>query len=864
MAFDPISDFQSWKQSQGGGSSDNQNSNQNIDSGNFGDNLSKYDPISSFNAFKNSPAYQQSNDELSKQNAATQDNSGGYLGSLLDYAKSAGENLVQSGAKVGLGALQLVKNAPSLLANPLTYKEPIPSNLSMSIFGKDITSPQNSAYQRQQQLQAGLINQKQSAGGALGDILDVSQFMPVEGLLAKGGELLAKPILELLGKTAVEQTAKDVAEQGAKTVAEQGVKQTFKDAALTGAKVGTLYGAGYGTSGAMQNNANISDILKQSAFGGITGAAGGAVLGSTLYGIGNKLATIADNKLMNNIAKSDNPSEIAGMLKDKVDPAVLPSLSEKLATISNPAEIKTAIISFNPEDTASGETSQTTPQPQNAPARPATTMADIRTNQDQLISTKPAEINPEGKFIQDIKPPAPKETAPITLAPPKIQSSSNIDENNPAFKGNKPADIPAAAQPKTGSIDDMINKSGFANVETSNKINALGSNAEANAKARYDYETGQGTIVRTPNTTPETMAHEFAHILNNKIENPEAGSANPSFTSKLDQFLSGKSTEAPASLDKYVRDQLGKGTPEPQALAAIKDTATKIQQEMQTLGQGEKNSSETFSAAASKILTDPSMHEQAPILSDFLHNQIETHSTGISTTDEAAAKTVAPVINKLSTEAKTYSPTRENNNVINLKNAETGPAEKIPVKTDNPTENVSKGGETPSKIAKSVEAKAVEEKLTNGFKDVAGYDKINIKDQAEKATGLINSDILRARSILRGEQALPDGLKGTALITAMEEHIKNNPSGKLAYELANSPLVSKTSEAAQEMRLMAERDPDSGIAKTQEIQRAQRAASNIKDSSVSKIRETIKGEASKTYLPKEETSWDNFLNKIQC
>lgn len=170
-----------------------------------------------------------------------------------------------------------------------------------------------------------------------------------------------------------------------------------------------------------------------------------------------------------------------------------------------------------------------------------------------------------------------------------------------------------------------------------------------------------------------------------------------------------------------------------------------------------------------------------------------------------------------------------------------------------------------SRIGKSIEAKAVEAKLTQGFKDTAGYDPITIKDQAEKASGLINDNLETARAVIRGDQPLPDGLRGTALITAMEEHIKANPSGELAHELANSPLVSATSHAAQELRLAAERVPDSLTAQFRAIKAAretalekrggyQKASKAITD----QIKKEIKSNASK------RPTWEEFIKEVQC
>jgi len=116
-----------------------------------------------------------------------------------------------------------------------------------------------------------------------------------------------------------------------------------------------------------------------------------------------------------------------------------------------------------------------------------------------------------------------------------------------------------------------------------------------------------------------------------------------------------------------------------------------------------------------------------------------------------------------------------------------------------------------SKIAKEIEAKAVEQHLTEGFSQLAGYSPITIKEQSLLATDLVNSSLEGARSIIRGEVPLPENLKGTSLITAMEEYLVKNPNAEMIMELAKSPLVSGTSEAAQELRLAAERDPYSPL-----------------------------------------------------
>lgn len=170
-----------------------------------------------------------------------------------------------------------------------------------------------------------------------------------------------------------------------------------------------------------------------------------------------------------------------------------------------------------------------------------------------------------------------------------------------------------------------------------------------------------------------------------------------------------------------------------------------------------------------------------------------------------------------------------------------------------------------SKIGKSIEQKAVDARLTNGFADTAGYDTVTIKDQAERATKVVNDDIEHARSIVRGEEELPQGLHGISLISAMEEHLRKNPSAEVAYELANSPLVSQTSAAAQVLRLAAERAPDSVAAKFQAIRDARLAAAERRGgvkAATKKVTDDIK--ANVAAAASKRPTWEAFVKSIEC
>lgn len=170
-----------------------------------------------------------------------------------------------------------------------------------------------------------------------------------------------------------------------------------------------------------------------------------------------------------------------------------------------------------------------------------------------------------------------------------------------------------------------------------------------------------------------------------------------------------------------------------------------------------------------------------------------------------------------------------------------------------------------SRIGKDIEAKAVEAGLTNGFGETAGYDPLTIKEQAGLAADLVNKNPALARAIVKGDAPLPGRLRGTALITAMEERLRTHPSAEVAYELANSPLVSATSAAAQELRLAAERAPNSLTAIYQSIRSAREATvekrggvKKATKAATDEIRREIKRGASKPGV------WKAFAQSIAC
>ncbi len=170
-----------------------------------------------------------------------------------------------------------------------------------------------------------------------------------------------------------------------------------------------------------------------------------------------------------------------------------------------------------------------------------------------------------------------------------------------------------------------------------------------------------------------------------------------------------------------------------------------------------------------------------------------------------------------------------------------------------------------SKVGKSIEAKAIEKGLASSFSESAQYDPITIKDQANRVSELMRTDMERAKRIVTGKEKLPDGMLGGSIIKAMEDHAMATGDAQLALEIANSPLTSATSIHAQEMRMLAERNPDSAVVALQRLKKIKEEAvikkgAPKKERLVEQIQERIKKEKPKA----TKETWSSFIESVTC
>ena len=170
-----------------------------------------------------------------------------------------------------------------------------------------------------------------------------------------------------------------------------------------------------------------------------------------------------------------------------------------------------------------------------------------------------------------------------------------------------------------------------------------------------------------------------------------------------------------------------------------------------------------------------------------------------------------------------------------------------------------------SGVAKSIEAKAIEQgMIEKGYDKLAEFQGTTFKEQAQKVAELMK-DVETAKAIARGEKPLPNDIRSGAMLEGLEQLAKQTKDANLMYDLANSPLATKVSEAASELSLAGMREPDSVTMKLKEIKKAKELrAEKRKSPELKKVAKSIKEEVNKVNLSKEDLEWDKFLGEIKC
>ena len=134
-----------------------------------------------------------------------------------------------------------------------------------------------------------------------------------------------------------------------------------------------------------------------------------------------------------------------------------------------------------------------------------------------------------------------------------------------------------------------------------------------------------------------------------------------------------------------------------------------------------------------------------------------------------------------------------------------------------------------SKIAKSIEQKMKDIGMIDEGVDIekATFEGITVKEQAEEMAKILQDKQL-VDDILSGKKPLSEKVRPSSFIKAIEDDaIRGVPTPekiKRLERLAKSKIAGETSYSAQDLRMAAERDPDSAVIKMREIAKAREEA----------------------------------------
>jgi hypothetical protein len=174
------------------------------------------------------------------------------------------------------------------------------------------------------------------------------------------------------------------------------------------------------------------------------------------------------------------------------------------------------------------------------------------------------------------------------------------------------------------------------------------------------------------------------------------------------------------------------------------------------------------------------------------------------------------------------------------------------------------GGTKVSKVAKDVNATAIERHLTeNGFDELAGYNPKVIKQESEKISKLLSTDTEKAVRMATGEAPV-EGVHGQMLLNAVENAFKDD--AEVMMKLAKSPIATERSLHAQALGLSRIGNVGGPAAKMKEVMevREKNVSKKVGDikQATSKITKEIEAEVKA--IPHSKKTWSVFVESIKC
>lgn len=122
-------------------------------------------------------------------------------------------------------------------------------------------------------------------------------------------------------------------------------------------------------------------------------------------------------------------------------------------------------------------------------------------------------------------------------------------------------------------------------------------------------------------------------------------------------------------------------------------------------------------------------------------------------------------------------------------------------------------------LATRVQERALANRLELGVGELPEYRRLNMADQAARATQLLDQDPALAAKVARGTAPAPTGLLPESVFVAVEQRAIEHGDVNTLRDLAMSRLTSEATTMGQRIRALGERDPDSPVAAMQDVVR---------------------------------------------
>jgi hypothetical protein len=735
-----------------------------------------------------------------------------FTSAVLGVGKDIFQGTVQAGVKLGLSVGEIPRQA---LRNPMTEVTPV--DFGVTVFGKEIKSIQRRAFDRNVALEKGDITLKQSLGQSAGDVLDLAQFIPGVGGVARGATLLRGGGKEIL-------------------------KNVAKNAA-----VGAGYGAGYSGASAMEQNAPW-DQVKESA---VQGAKVGAIAGGALSAAGSGLSKVLEKRA------------------------------------SKVASKKTSVIESAPK---AQETKKVElPKPQE---KRKTAMTEVFRGKDEIVSTKKREIDSR-PLIRDIQGPQRKaestnlqetmrklglsmgKNAPYD--PPKVMTKADLGGKVPKPKLGREVAPPIIRTlkgvdriPKEPKLPKMV-KVKVAPTDRPS-VEAFG---ESIKRQGGEFKvTGNEGVVKIPGKPTITFSmtgkktksfDQMVGEVKAKIA-PVVDANEKKATEGIRKWMSFSHKE---DLNGEPIKYLEKKRPGVASMKFDQDGNITLYRS----GDVRHGEAQSYSTTKKFDSQKPYVIHRDEVLADLTSKEIsDLFDRNYSGKERDMYKDGLKHWKGFESEVLVKRKEQVSKIVVPVKKVEPKASESQKVEVRKSGEAISKvDGTEESKtrgLAKGVEAKAIEKKLTDGFGDLPEYKGVSMKDQAEKASKIVNETPEYARKIALGEERPPEGVLPESVFVALEKQAHESGDVALLRDLATkSNLVTEATTMGQRIRSLGERNEDSVVANIQKIAKDRvdtfekatgKTVAKAKKEVVSELESIVKKSA-----PKKE-DWHTFINELEC